>query len=189
MLAMIAKAVQKQIKKAGDFPVPDRVMEVKAPGNGVPAIAVILIPTEGLGGLETLCIKAFSDASKTNQQLVECQKIYFDCGPSKPKNWGVEKRDKAAFQCLVAASCKDNPSMSTAWVFSTRQRHEPVIGYAMPKIGYENPDDHYTEEETARRLEAALRGSRVTGHTAMKDMIPKRPKTQRKPRKKATTST
>jgi hypothetical protein len=49
-------------------------------------------------------------------------------------------------------------------------------------------DEQYTEEESARRLEAALRGSRITGHTAMKDMILKRPKMQRKPRKKATTS-
>jgi hypothetical protein len=49
-------------------------------------------------------------------------------------------------------------------------------------------EEQYTEEESARRLEAALRGSRVTGHTAMKDMIPKRPKTQRGRRKKATTS-
>lgn len=58
----------------------------------------------------------------------------------------------------------------------------------MPKTGCENPDDQYTEEESARRLEAALRGSRVTGHTATKDMIPKLPKMQRKPRKKATRS-
>jgi hypothetical protein len=35
--------------------------------------------------------------------------------------------------------------------------NEPVIGYAMPKIGCENPDDQYTEEETARRRDDAIR--------------------------------
>jgi hypothetical protein len=58
----------------------------------------------------------------------------------------------------------------------------------MPNDREKKSDDQYSQEESARRLEAALRGSRITGHTAMKDMIPKRQKTQRKPRKKATAS-
>jgi len=43
----------------------------------------------------------------------------------------------------------------------------------------------YTEEETQKRFEAALRGARVAGHKPKDSMTPKRPKAQRSRRKKA----
>jgi hypothetical protein len=36
------------------------------------------------------------------------------------------------------------------------------------------PGDQYSDEEAQRRFEAALRGARVVGHEAMKDISPKR---------------
>jgi hypothetical protein len=35
-------------------------------------------------------------------------------------------------------------------------------------------DDQYSDEETTRRFEAALRGAREVGHESMKDISPKR---------------
>jgi|HubBroStandDraft_6_1064221.scaffolds.fasta_scaffold1240034_2 hypothetical protein len=35
-------------------------------------------------------------------------------------------------------------------------------------------DDQYSDEETKRRFEAALRGAREVGHEPMKDISPKR---------------
>ncbi|MGE0062873.1 MAG: hypothetical protein AB7T86_12450 [Xanthobacteraceae bacterium] len=35
-------------------------------------------------------------------------------------------------------------------------------------------DDNFSDNETKRRMEAALRGARVTGHKAMSDISPKR---------------
>jgi hypothetical protein len=35
-------------------------------------------------------------------------------------------------------------------------------------------DDGYSDEETKRRFEAALRGARAVGHEPMKDIPPKR---------------
>ncbi len=128
------QSVKKQIRDAQDFPVPDRVLEVKAGTNGFPAVTVILIPPTGTGGLETLCIKAFSEANETNRNLVECQSSYFECSPEKPHNsWGAEARDKGAFQCLIAASCEDNPSMPTRLAFSRRKKKKPpIIDIAAP---------------------------------------------------------
>jgi hypothetical protein len=37
-------------------------------------------------------------------------------------------------------------------------------------------DDQYSDEETKRRFEAALRGAREVGHEPMKDIPPKRSK-------------
>jgi len=42
----------------------------------------------------------------------------------------------------------------------------------------------YTEEETRRRFEAALRGARLAGPQHKEIVTPKRTKTQRKKRKK-----
>jgi hypothetical protein len=50
-------------------------------------------------------------------------------------------------------------------------------------------DISYTQEETRQRFEAALRGARDVGHTPMKNISPKRPKTQRRPKNKSTAST
>lgn len=123
------RSVKKQIADAG-FSTPDRALEIGAGGNGLPATAVILIPPAGSGGLETLCIRAFSEASEENAKLLECQTRYFESSPTKPnENWGAEARDKGAFQCLIAASCEDNPSMPTRLAFLKRKkvRKPPVI--------------------------------------------------------------
>jgi len=53
------RCVRSQIENAGNFPIPDEVLEVKASANGFPAVVVMLIPIKGLGGLETLCVEAF----------------------------------------------------------------------------------------------------------------------------------
>lgn len=46
------------------------------------------------------------------------------------------------------------------------------------------PDDQYSAEESERRLAAALRGSRVTGHKPMADISKKKPSSKEKPIKK-----
>jgi hypothetical protein len=45
------------------------------------------------------------------------------------------------------------------------------------------PDDQYSAEESERRLAAALRGSRITGHKPMTDIPKKKPKPKKKPSK------
>jgi hypothetical protein len=42
------------------------------------------------------------------------------------------------------------------------------------------PDEQFSDEETQRRFEAALRGAREVGHEPMKDISPKRSKPQAK---------
>jgi hypothetical protein len=37
----------------------------------------------------------------------------------------------------------------------------------------QSTNDQYSDEETARRFEAALRGAREVGHESMKDISPK----------------
>jgi hypothetical protein len=45
-------------------------------------------------------------------------------------------------------------------------------------------DDQYSDEEAERRLVAALRGARITGHKPMSD-LPKKRAIKTKPKKKA----
>ena len=44
--------------------------------------------------------------------------------------------------------------------------------------------DHYTEQETEARMQAALRGARRVGPQPKASMTPKRPKKKRKAREK-----
>ena len=125
------RAVKRQVRRARKFPIPDRAFEVKKSATDYPAVVVILIPTEGSGGLETLCIKAFATASEVNKTLLDCQQRYFECSPAKPNElWGAEKRDKGALQCLIAASYEANPSMPTAWAFSSRHNVAAFVDIA-----------------------------------------------------------
>lgn len=57
----------------------------------------------------------------------------------------------------------------------------PDLGRSqMPKPS----DDKYSDEEAERRLAAALRGSRVTGHKPMANLPKKREAKKAKPKKK-----
>jgi hypothetical protein len=49
-----------------------------------------------------------------------------------------------------------------------------------------NSDDKYSDEEAERRLVAALRGSRITGHKPMKDKPKKATKARKKKPKERT---
>jgi hypothetical protein len=44
----------------------------------------------------------------------------------------------------------------------------------------EKPADHFDEEETKRRFEAALRGARAVGPLPMKELTPKRERRRNK---------
>jgi hypothetical protein len=47
------------------------------------------------------------------------------------------------------------------------------MAYGGP-MARKQPDESYSDEETALRVAAALRGARVVGHKSMKEISPKR---------------
>jgi hypothetical protein len=48
-------------------------------------------------------------------------------------------------------------------------------------------DDQYSEEESKKRFEAALKGARIAGHKPMESLTQGKAKKQRKPKKKSAT--
>ena len=66
--------------------------------------------------------------------------------------------------------------------------HVPTGSYFLPcaldgssgDITMGKPEKDYSEEEAQRRFEQALRGAKIAGHKPMKDVLRKKPKTQRK---------
>jgi hypothetical protein len=118
-------SVKSQIATAGKFGVPDAENEVALANNRHPAISVISVPGDGQpGSLETLHVQAlsvrFPSASK-------CMKTFLKCGTITVRNWNAEKQAKSELQCLVAATCRDDPSRAAGYLLSWRRKQKPVI--------------------------------------------------------------
>lgn len=102
--------VQKQIRLAEDYPIPETPMQV-ARAEGQPAILIMMLPwTDIPGCLESLYKKIFL---RTQNPLMECVDEFLKC--ACVTRWEeVQKRDKAAFQCFIAGSNKEDPNKGLA---------------------------------------------------------------------------
>jgi hypothetical protein len=109
------KNIKRQIKAHG-YPVPPSLSAVASPTVDHPAVSVTLLPNnEEPGSLETLYVQELisRDAwiSTCVDDFLQCEKI--DAG-----NWPPEKRDKARFQCIIAARNREDPTRTAAHVYS-----------------------------------------------------------------------
>ena len=116
-------AVRAQIAAAG-YPVPSAPLELAPAANGHPAIMVMLLPSEReQGGLETLCVR---ELSSRIPWVTECVDQFLKCGESTAHGWSPEKKDKARYHCMIAATNEDDPSRAVSYAFKT----PPVINVA-----------------------------------------------------------
>jgi hypothetical protein len=99
--------VRNEIEKAG-FPVPaGDQMVAKAPG--FPSIVILMIPIEGIGNLETLCMRAAE--TKWNNLMPPLNKFVTE---TPANGWGISKQSKMRLQTTLAATCKKCPDISFA---------------------------------------------------------------------------
>lgn len=114
-----------QIKRAGKFSIPTRQGEIATGEEGHPAIGVILLPGDGKpGSLETLYVRALS---ARHRSAARCVEAFLSCGNIDITGWNVEKQAKARFQCLVAATNREDPSKSAAHALSLKRDGDRLI--------------------------------------------------------------
>jgi hypothetical protein len=116
-------AAREQIIEATTFGVPQAAGEV-ASSNDRPPIAVITVPGNEPGSLESLCVKAMRDAFPDH---AKCMDAFFECCPSDYDTWNSEGRDKARLRCLIASTYRPDPSRSTRLIFAGRNGEAPAI--------------------------------------------------------------
>ncbi|MEI6135609.1 MAG: DUF3226 domain-containing protein [Desulfomonile sp.] len=115
--AISFNAVKREIEKAPGFPVPPLERTV-ATSDGFPAMVILMIPMEGLGNLETLCLDAAHDKWNLRDELNNL----VDASPAA--EWGLSKQCKMKLQTILAATCKARPDTSFAqhWCQNAKYR-------------------------------------------------------------------
>lgn len=108
------KEVCTQIAAAGKLGIPTKDVELAKSEAGHPAIAIILVPGERAGSLETLCVEAIA-AGKAD--LLACVDAFLQCDSIEAHKWNAEPRDKARLQCMIAATNKDDPNKAVRYLF------------------------------------------------------------------------
>lgn len=108
--------VQQQIQKAPGFPVPNAAQTV-ARAPGFPAIVILMIPMNGPGNLETLCLLATEMWG-----LTDALNTFVAQTPAN--EWGPSKQSKMRLQTTLAAICKRKPDTNFAqsWCLGPRYR-------------------------------------------------------------------
>ena len=109
------KNVCKQIRdanktsKAGNFPIPSAPMQTAAGSGRMPSIQIMLLPLSGRGSLETLCVQYLK---KHQPKIHAAANAYLTTPPTDISAWNTEKQSKSHFQCMVAGTHEDDPTMS-----------------------------------------------------------------------------
>jgi hypothetical protein len=108
--------VQQQIQVATGYPVPEKPMEI-AKVAGQPIVLIMMLPwTDTPGCLETL-LKMIWQREQGSMKV--CVDEFLTC--AKVTEWEIQKRDKAAIQCFIAGSNREDPNKSLRLDFSKMQ--------------------------------------------------------------------
>jgi hypothetical protein len=114
--------IQGQVSRGG-FNVPAAPLETIAT-NGLPDIAILMIPFDGsIGNLETFCLPA---AYTRWPELQGPLSNYLNA--SCADTWDDRKQAKAKIQCLISATCQEDPTapLSRLWTQMPEEYHIPV---------------------------------------------------------------
>lgn len=110
------KGIKKQIEEVGRYPVPNKLMTIAPRTADHPAVCVMLLPDErNPGGLETLCVRYLTRHPHT--WINACVESFLRCDKIEAHTWGPETLDKSRYECVVAATNRDDPSKAVAYAF------------------------------------------------------------------------
>lgn len=110
------RVIQDQIRRVGQYPVPAHKMEIAPRTADHPAVCVMLLPDENNpGGLETLCVRYLT--RQPHEWINQCVDAFLRCERIDAHTWGPETLDKARYECMVAATNRDDPSKAVSYAF------------------------------------------------------------------------
>jgi hypothetical protein len=112
------RLVTSQLRDRG-FGVPDRELQYVRSPNGLPSVAIMMLPlNRQIGNLESVVLPV---ALEHWAQMAGPLNTYF--GASEAGNWEVGKQDKMKVQCLIAATCEPNPYGSLSTIYTEDVRY------------------------------------------------------------------
>jgi len=120
----VLKNIRKQVKAVGNFGIPAKPMDTTASADGYPSLSILLLPINGVGGIETVCL---GDIGSRYRIEMECLESFLECCPTGPLKWPAEKLGKAKFHALVAATYKHDPSRALSMAFKKQTKQPPVL--------------------------------------------------------------
>jgi hypothetical protein len=101
---------------------------VKSPSD--PSISIVMLPDTGVvGSLDTMCLKAASNKSPVMSTHVD---RFAELTESD--KWPIGKLEKMKLRCHLSASWKADPSISPAYVWSTKSNLVPLADPVFDKI-------------------------------------------------------
>lgn len=114
--------VTSQLRDQG-FGVPARELQFASSPNGLPPVAIMMLPLNALvGNLETVLVPV---ALAHWNNLAPRLEDYFRA--SEAPGWQQGKQDKMKIQCLIAATCEPNPYGSLSTIYTEDARfHLPL---------------------------------------------------------------
>jgi hypothetical protein len=112
--------IQQQLKDTKVFPVPEAAQQV-AKAHGVQSVVILMLPVGKLGNIETICF----EAAETKWQLGKHVESYLAQTPAN--GWGIGKQSKMKMQCVLAATCHDQPDITLAGHWGQKEDfHIPI---------------------------------------------------------------
>ena len=112
------REIQK-IQKAEKFPIPKKPMQIARGRGKMPSIEIMLMPLDGKGSLETLCVQYLK---KHQPKIHQAANAYLTTPPVNISNWSMEKQSKSHLHCMVAGTYEQDPALPIQQSFS-RKHH------------------------------------------------------------------
>lgn len=105
--------IQEQIRQAGGYGIPDAELRVARSANNLPDIVIMMLPLNGQPGNLEHCLipAALSKWPDLEAPLEE----YIRCSPAS--GWPERKKSKTRMQCILAATCRQDPNTSLSWLW------------------------------------------------------------------------
>lgn len=118
------KAIRREFLERGidmeapQFPIPENP-QTPAFSEGMPAIVVLMLPwTNKMGALETLSLGA---AYSRWHGIKDALEAYVKRTPAK--GWDVTELSKMKMQCVIAATCKQDPNTPLSYLFLREKQY------------------------------------------------------------------
>lgn len=119
------QAIRAQIVAARQYDVPRRPMELSQRAEGLPPVAVLMLPWTGVQGcLETIC---YESAARNFPQGAQCVEQFMTCvgaGVLEPS-----KLAKTKMRSFLTSTCKSDPNTGLRFAWS---RQETLVPLADP---------------------------------------------------------
>jgi hypothetical protein len=117
------RSIQRRIRGAGDFGVPEAPRVAAPSGRDLPPVAVLMLPWDDeCGCLETLCLRA---AFRRRRTLARCIRQFEECVAAT--DWPISQLSKLHMRCYLSAACPGDPNTGLQYAWTEERGRPPDL--------------------------------------------------------------